>query len=186
MVDKPRLSIDIYNQYVNEDEVVQWPNDPNERALLARALLGRELMAKFDSRMRWAINFLENSQPQEPFPRKSSLGLEDDYFRQHLYPLETGQKKVVRDLIGKSMVGALFSMLVTLDQSSFGEYDLMLTPSQTVENSNTSLFTALPDELHDELNDWIISFSDFADEIVELVQHPKGWWQFQPKESFRS
>jgi hypothetical protein len=186
MVDKPRLSIDIYNQYVNDDELVQWPNDPNERALLARALLGKELIAEFDSQMRWAIDFLENSQRQEPVPRKNRISLEDDYLRENLHPLETRQKKMVRDLLRKSMVGMLFSMLVTLDQSSFGNYDLVLSPAQTIDHSSTSLFTALPDELHDELNDWIVSFSDFADEIVELVEHPKGWWQFQPKESYRS
>ncbi len=186
MIDKPRLSIDIYNQYVRDDHVVQWPDDPKERALLARALFGRQLIARFDSRMKWAIDFLENPEPQEPFPRNNRFSIEDDYFRKNLHALESHQKKVLQDLIRTTVVGMLFSALVAVDQSPFGKYDLLLTPSQKVENPHISLFTALPDELHDELNDWIISFSEFADEIVELVQHPKGWWQFQPKESFRS
>src|SRR4030095_16843446 len=186
MVDKPRLSIDIYNQYVQDDDAIQWPDDPKEQAFLARALFGRQLIAKFDYRMKWAIDFLENPQGQEAFLRQNRISLEDDYFRENLNTLESLQKKVVRDLIRSTIVGMLFSALVTVDQSSFGKYDLILTPSQTTDNSSISLLTALPDELHDELNDWIISFSDFADEIVELVQHPQGWWQFQPKGSFRS
>src|SRR5215510_9322856 len=123
MVDKPRLSIDIYKKYVQGDRV-QWPDDPKEQALLARALLGKELIAKFDSQMRRAIDFLENPQRQEPFRRKSKMSLEDDYLRENLNPLEIRQKQVVRDLIRKSMVGVLFSIMVTLDQSLFGKYDL--------------------------------------------------------------
>ena len=136
--------------------------------------------------MKRLINLLENPQPREPSLRQNRIKLEDDYFQENLHILESHQKRVVRDLIRTTVIGMLFAALVTLDQSPFGKYDLILTPSQTAENPGVSLFTALPDELHDELNDWIISFSDFANEIVELVQHPEGWWQFQPKESFKS
>ena len=185
MAPKTRLSIDIYNQYVQDDNLVQWPDDPKERALLARALFGRQLIAKFDLQMKRAIDLLIEN-PSEPFRRRNRVKLEEDYFRQNLPVLESRQKKAIRDLIRTTVVGMLFSTLVTLDHSPFGKYDLILTPSQPINNPGVSLFTALPDGLPDELYDWIISFSDFADEIVALVQHPKGWWQFQPKESYRS
>lgn len=186
MVEKPRLSIDIYNQYVEDDHVVQWPDDPTERVLLARALFGRQLIAKFDSWIKHALDFLENPARQESFQRNSKIDLENKYFRAGLQNLEPAQNKVIRDLICTTVQGMLFSALVTLDQSPFGKYELLLMPSQTKDSSGISLFTDLPDQLHDELNDWIVSFSGFSNEIVELVQHPKGWWQFQPKDFFRS
>jgi hypothetical protein len=186
MGNKPRLSIDIYNQYFKDDNLIEWPDDQKEQALLARALFGRQLIAKFDYWLRHAIDLLENPEPKKPFPRHNIVDLEDHYFRGNMQTLEPNQQKAVRDLIRTTVHGVLFSALIILDQSPFGKYDLRLTPSQTTENSGISLFMDLPDELHDELNDWIISFSDYSDEIVELVQHSQGWWQFQIKESFRS
>lgn len=184
MINKPRLSIDIYNQYVQYGRSVLWPDDPKERALLARALFGRELMYKFDYWIKHAIDLLVNPEPSTPFPRRNKVYLEEKNYRENLRTLNADQKQAVRNLIRKTANGILFGILVTLDQSCFGKFDLTLTPSQTIENSSISLFADLPEGLHDELNDWIISFSEFSDEIVELVQHPKGWWHFQRKEYF--
>lgn len=184
MVDKPRLAIDIYNEYVREDNSVYWPDDKEERALLARALFGRELMSDFDYSIKYYIDFLENVEPTKPFTRKNQLHHKDTYFRSNMQTLNPKQKQAIRDLVLEIMYGSFFSPLVTLDQGYFGKFDLQLEPFDEDENSGISLFSFLPDELHDELNDWIVSFSEFANEIVELVQHPKGFWHFQPVKTY--
>lgn len=184
MVDKPRLAIDIYNQYVRENRLILWPDDLKERALLARALFGRELISKLDSWIKYANDLIENPEPQTPFPRHNKAYFRDKYFRDNLQSLNADQKQAVRNLTRTVIHGTLFSALVTLDQGHFGKYNLLLMPSQDRETPDISLFRDLDEELHDELNDWIVSFSKFSDEILELVQHPKGWWHFQPKEFY--
>lgn len=189
MVEKSRLSIDIYNQYVSRDGSVLWPDDLEEQIYLARAILGRELIAVFDLWIEHANDLIENPEPKKPFLRPNKAYREDAYFRNNLGTLEPKQKKAVRDLIRTTVSGVLFSTLVTLDQGDYGKYDLLLKPFSekpfiSEKTDGISLFTNLPDELHDELNDWIISFSKFLDEILELIQHPKGWWQFQPIEFY--
>jgi hypothetical protein len=105
MTDKPRLSIDIYKQYVTNDKTVLWPDDPGEKALLARALFGQELIAEFDYWVRHSIDFLNNSKPQEPFHRHNQAYQEDVYFRGNLQTLDPKQKQVVRDLVRTTIRG---------------------------------------------------------------------------------
>ena len=72
----------------------------------------------------------------------------------------------------------MFSNLVALDQCHFGDFNFSLK----IKGSEKEI-SILPDplnDLHDELNDWLISFSKYGDEILELIETKVGW-QFQPK-----
>ena len=185
MADKPRLAIDIYNQYVRKDDSVEWPDDPHEQALIARARHGREIIANFDFWIKQAVDFLDRSDSQKPFPRKNVPYLIDKYYRERLKTLNTDQKRAVRNLLIMMASGILFSDLVALDQTPDGEYDLILKRSKGKYKHEISLFNDLPDELHDELNDWIVSFSEYSGEMIEFIQRSDGHWQFRPVEYYK-
>ncbi len=182
MVEKPLLASDIYAKYVGEDGDVTWPEDPAERMLLARALYGRELIGDFDYWLDHAIDLIENPEPARPFERENELSRKDRYFREHLSTLTDDQKRAVRNLVRSTVHGAIFSMLVNVDQSGNGDYKLTLSPRYT--DLTVLIAPDPPNDLHDELDDWILSFSKFADEILGLREGKWGW-EFYFKEFYK-
>lgn len=185
MGDRPTLAGDIYTRYVREDNEITWPQDGQERVRLARALYGKQLIGTFDYWFSHALDLIENAEPAKPFPRKNEAYKKDAYFRNRLSTLSAEQKQVVRHLIRTTAYGVLFGVLVDIDQSDYGEFTLALKPGAVAGNGQT--IQLAPDEendLHDELRDWILSFSRYADEITELVEI-KGGWQLQDKEFYK-
>ncbi len=184
MGDRPTLARDIYTNYVSDEGEIAWPVDSQECALLARVLYGKQLISTFDYWFSRAIDLIENSGPPTPFPRKNEAYKEDKYFRDKLSTLSVEQKQVVRNLVRTITHGVLFGVLADFDQSDYGEYELALKPGGVESNGQTVSVAPNKHDLHDELNDWILSFSKFADEITELIEI-KGGWQFQIKEFYK-
>jgi hypothetical protein len=173
---RPVLARDIYEKYVSDKGEIDWPEDSKERELLARALYGKELISTFDYWFSHAVDLIENPRPSKSFPRKNDAYKQDKYIRDGFSTLSLEQKQVVRDLVRRIVHGVLFGVLVDLDQSHYGEYELSLKPQRVEGNDQTIKITLdKPEELHDELNDWVLSFSKFADEIAELIEVKGGW-----------
>src|SRR5215813_3808286 len=97
----------------------------------------------------------------------------------------SSKKQVVRDLVRTIAHGVLFGALIDLDQSYYGEYELALQPRKVEGHDQTiKIAPDKPNDLHDELNDWVLSFSKFADEIAELIE-TKGGWEIRLKASYK-
>lgn len=179
MSGKPLLPKDIYEKYVSKDGHVTIPSDESEKKLLGRTLLGKELIGKFDYWLGLAIELIL----KEPKATKKPNLIEKNsiYFHQNFKDLSDIQKKAIENLVREISLGVLFSNLVTLDQFHFGKFHFSLK----IRDSETEVpildDSLLLDDLHDELNEWIISFSKYSDEILELVEKKTGW-QFQPKD----
>ncbi len=182
MGDKPLLASDIYEKYVSEYGDVYWPKDPRDRVALARVLYGRESICEFDAWFDHAIDLIEKVKQPRPPDRENNLDREDRYFRENLSTLTDEQKRVVRQLVRTTMLGGFFSMLVKLDRSSYGDYSLTLDPVET--GLTVSIVPDVSNALHKEFYDWILSFSAFADEIIELQETESGW-QFHLKEFYK-
>lgn len=177
MSGKPLLPKDIYEKYVSKDGHVTIPSDESEKKLLGRALLGTELMDNFDYWLGHAIELIL----KEPKMTKKPNLLEREaiYFHQNFKDLSDTQKKAIENLVRETSLGMLFSNLVTLDQCHFGKFNFTLK----IKNSETEV-PILDDslfDLHDELNEWVIGFSKYGDEVLELVEKKTGL-QFQPKD----
>ena len=69
--DMPTLARDIYAKYVSDQGEISWPENGQERALLARALYGKQLISTFDYWFGHAIDLIENPRPSKSFPRKN-------------------------------------------------------------------------------------------------------------------
>ena len=170
----PTLARDIYAEHINEKGEAVWPEKSEERSELARVLYGKQLIATFDYWFNHAIDLIENPQPKKSFHRKNEAYKRDRYFRDRLSTLSNEQKQTVRNLVREVAHGILFGMLVDIDQSNYGEIEIAMRLSE----DNNELVKIAPDqpiELHDELNNWVISFSKFAYEIAELVETKYGW-----------
>ena len=182
MKNLPTLARDIYAEHINEKGEVVWPERGEDRSELARVLYGKQLIETFDYWFSHAIDLIENPQPQKVFPRKNESYKEDKYFRDKLSTLSHEQKQAVRNLVRTIAHGILFGTLVDLDQGDYGEMETAMKLGEGNDQSvritpNKSV------ELHDELNDWALSFSKFADEIIELVEI-RGGWQLQLKKFY--
>lgn len=180
MSNKPILARDIYDKYVSVDGLITLPDDETERKLIARALLGKELASKFDYWLSYSFDLIYK-EPDEKRRSESAIFKKENYFHESLKLLTDDQKLVVQNLVREISTGLLFSSLVTFDQSDFGDYYLSM-----LERKSGVELNILPNplfDLHDELNDWIISFSKYGDEILELIEI-KGGWQFKAKEFY--
>ena len=106
--------------------------------------------------------------------RKSDAHKQDRYFREKLSTLSNEQSQAVRNLVREVAHGILFGALVDIDQSHYGEMELSIKLSEDGGQS-IKITPDKPVELHDELNDWVLSFSKFANEVAELVETKHGW-----------
>lgn len=185
MENRPPLARDIYERYVTATGDVTWPDDDQERTLLARALYGRQLVDTLDCWLSHVIDLVENPEPAEPFLRRNEAYEKDKYFRDRFTTLSAEQKLAVRNPVYTIAHGLLFSVLVDVDRGDYGTIVLGLIP-RNKENEVQAVQIAPGEcfDLHDELNDWILSFSRFADQLVELTEL-KGAWQLGPKRFYR-
>lgn len=68
-------------------------------------------------------------------------------------------------LLSATVTGLLFSILTDFDQFDFGELSIKLLTKS--ENPISIDITAPPEELHDDLNEWIYLFSKYKELLVE-------------------
>jgi hypothetical protein len=179
MSSRPLLARDIYEKYVSIDNQIKIPDDDNEKRLLARAILGKELIARFDYWLTYGIDLVFDELKISKFGQQSILEKRKAYFYNNFHLLTDTQKAAIRYLVRYISNGILFSNLVALDQPHFGNYNFMLKISGS--ETEISILSDPLNDLHDELNNWLISFSKYGDEIVELVETKSGW-QFKSKE----
>jgi len=171
---------EIYEKYVDRDSNVVWPEDQREKTLLARAIFGSWFIAKFDSRIDEAFDFIENPNLNSSYSPNSLMGKRDQYFRSGLKNLTQEQKNVVKQLALEMIHSALFGALVTFDQTRYGQYLLSLQTNN--RNGPEMTIPIAPFEymdLHDELNEWILGFSKHKDMLLEVIEI-KGGQQFSP------
>lgn len=171
---------EIYRKYVDADNNVTWPEDQREKMLLARAIFGKWLIGKFDSWIDEGFDFVENPEPNSAYSRNNLMKKRDQYFRSGLKSLAPEQKVVVKQLVLEMIEGTLFGALVTLDQTRYGQYLLSLRTEGG--NNPGETIPVAPDkymDLHDELSEWILGFSKYAGQLLEVIDI-KGGQQFSP------
>ena len=175
-------------RYVDDEGTVHWPESRQEQTQLARALFGRSLMQSFDYWLDNAIDYLDNPEPEQPFPRKNEAFREDQYFRSELTTLTDRQARAVRSLIQDAMHGVLFSMLVAMDQPQPGEAARIFIAKDEESEAAHNLVPLLhedEDDLHDCLAEWMLSFSSYAEEMVEHSRSAEEAWEIGPKLAHR-
>ena len=140
------------------------PEHPTAQITMARALFGSALTHTLDYWIANALDKIEKPQPAKPYVRDNDLSRRDRYFRDAFSKLDTDSKEAVQKLICDTLSGLLFSVLVDFDQFDFGELSISLLPK--TDNPTPIEFTLPTEELHDEFNDWITSFSRFKDKLT--------------------
>jgi hypothetical protein len=177
-------SRDLLQRHVGTDGSIAWPHDDHARAALSRALLGKDLVSSLDTCIGRAIDLIERREPDQQYRRPdSSMARRDRYFRDGLADLSEKERTIVRHLVEDAVHGILFSTLVALDQPVGGDYTLFLRLRDEaaahepirVAASGTTL------DLHDELNEWIWSFSELSEDLVERKQISPGCAEYGRK-----
>jgi hypothetical protein len=148
------------------------PEDEDEKIKLARALLGLSIISNLDYWLDHAKDYFDNDQPKEPFIRNNELSRQDKTFRETFSKLDNETKVVILKLINSTATGVLFSMLTSFDQFDFGELILSLKP-KAIDKTEIKISSDLED-LHDELSEWIYTFSKFKDNLVEKEENNLG------------
>lgn len=141
------------------------PTDSRERVTMARDLLGYSLVHKLDYWLDFAIDKINNASPAEPYTRENEYAKRDRSLREPFANFDKEAKEAVLRLLSKTMSGLLFGILTDFDQFDFGELSIMLTTKS--EDPVSIEITAPPEELHDELGEWIYEFSKYREQLVE-------------------
>ena len=182
MTSQPELARDLITKATARGEGLSWPTDPTDQARLARSFLGRQTVARLDNSIEWADDLLRRQNGDEPRPaRRNELVKRREYFQAELAELTDAQRRAIHHLIREAATMTLFGILVGIDQPDLGEIRVELAPDP--ESLEAHSIRMAPDpqlpDLHDELQDWILSFSKYRDEQVSLEQTRLGW-QFAP------
>ena len=186
MDSRPRLAIDIFNQYVTQDFGVNWPDDESERSLLARALLGKSLISRFDLAIDNQYALIDGHTTKFEPKANSDLGKIHDYKKKQFNSFSKSQTSFIKKVILDAQFQSFFDVLVRFDQPSDGSYDLVL--NLFTSNGESPIPIKLMgnhlDDLHNDLFDWLYSFSKYGNELVELVQN-KHSMSFHTKNIFK-
>ena len=167
------LMNEIINKYLNNDRgEIQIPADNEERHKLVRALIGFSFTKRLDYWLDFARDYVENSAPKEPFVRDNELSKKDRLLRDTLSKLDDHTKKVLIRLIDSTATGVLFSILTDMDQFGFGKIILSLRPKS--DDGTQIEISSETEDLHDELAEWIYSFSKFKAELVDVEEGKYG------------
>ncbi len=151
---------------------IEIPNDEEEKIKLARALVGLSIVNRLDYWLDYAKDYIDNDKPKKPFLRDNELSRKDKFFRDTFSKLDNETKEAVLKLIHSTVTGVVFSMLTNFDQFDFGELILSLKP-KSVDKTEIKISSDL-DDLHDELSEWIYTFSKFKDDLVAKEENNLG------------
>lgn len=141
------------------------PTTAEEKVALARALLGFSLISNLDIWLNDAFDLIDNPEPKEPFLRENEASRKDKALRTTLGGLENEAKEKIKQLVLDTGTGVLFSTLVSLDQFDFGEISIKLKPKTLTEDNQELEITKKWEDLHDDLPNWIESFSKFKEKL---------------------
>jgi hypothetical protein len=170
---------DIIKKYLKSDfGDIEIPDNDQEKFKLARALLGSSIVHRLDYWLDIAKDYVENKEPKEPFVRVNELSRKDKIFRETFSKLDNETKAVIIKLVNATTTGIVFSLLTNFDQFDFGDLTISLKPKST-DSTEIKISSDLED-LHDELSEWIYSFSKFKDELVEKEEN-KNWTSYRIK-----
>ena len=170
---------DILKKYLKSDiRDIEIPENDQEKLKLARALFGYSIVDQLDCWLAIARDYIENKEPKEPFVRVNELSRKDKLFRETFSKLDAETKAIIIKLVNSTMTGIVFSLLTKLDQFDFGELKISLKPKST--DCTEIKISSDSEDLHDELSEWIYSFSNFKDELVEKKEN-KNWTTYRLK-----
>jgi hypothetical protein len=91
------------------------PTDPVERFKMARSLLGYSLVTSLDYWLDFAVDKLENPQPETPYARENEYAKKDRSLREPFASFDKKSKEAVLKLLSASVTGLLFSILTDFD-----------------------------------------------------------------------
>jgi hypothetical protein len=148
------------------------PSNQDEKTKLARALLGYSIVKNLDYWLDIAKDYLQNDFSREAFLRDNELSRKDKMFRDTFSKLDTATKETILTLINSTATGIVFGLLTNFDQFDFGQLILSLKPKSS-ETTAIEISSDIED-LHDELAEWIYSFSKLKDELVVREEDEHG------------
>ena len=159
---------------------VKLPEDVNERKKYGRALMGLELISKFDSWIDHGLEHLDSEVPKIP-KRNIKMFNQEKKLRELLTSLNDDQKEAVQYLIKNLLHGMLFITLGYFDQPTLSD-----AVEITLKNKIGDDIVEIPInsdsciDLHDELLNWIYSFSRYKDDFF-VVSKENDSYCFSPK-----
>ena len=164
---------DILRKYLKSDfGDIDVPSDEDEKIKLARTLFGSSIVNTLDYWIDRAKDFIDNNNPKEPFIRDNEPSRKDKRFRDTFSKLDNETKKIIIELINSTATGIAFSLLTNFDQFDFGELILSLKPK--ADDKTEIRISSDLEDLHDELSEWIYTFSKFKDELVVKEEDKYG------------
>jgi hypothetical protein len=174
----PEFARYVYDRHVDDKGRPNWPESPGDRRHLARALLGFWLASELDAEIELARKLIEIPEPFEVVHQERGKDVEAEYFRAELSSLTESQRRAVLSLVQNTAYGILFRLLTTMDGVTGYEpiYSFLSTgpkwepPQDLVPLTDKGL-----EELHDCLGGWLLSFSKYADDLVEYRTARFGW-----------
>lgn len=172
---------EFWQAHLDEDNQIAWPEPQAERDALARTFFGLGFVEALDSWLERADDLLDNAIPDDESLNRGDTkrAVEDKKYRDCFAALTPDQKTVLRRLVRHSVHGAMFSVLVHIDQIPRGEFEICLIDKRPDSSEVRARVYPLNEnrtlDLHDEFYDWIWEFSRYAKELMTKVPSHGGF-----------
>ena|SRR5438477_4585496 len=159
----------LLDQYTSTHPI-NWPQDQKTREQLCRALLGAELVGDMDRILDRVNDWLEKPESPPTLRLGNELSQRDRRYRSSVVGLSEEHREAVRGIARYVVSAALFRAMVAIDQFPACRCRLVCTPrSEAAEVSREIQVAPNSMDLHDDLVEWILEFSRYADLLAYRV-----------------
>src|SRR5262245_31514800 len=152
----------VWGPHTNPNGEPKWPADQQACNELASRVLGACIVAGMDGWIESAIDVLSNPTASPERLRSRTEPELDDERRRVFGSLTTQQREQVEALLFRSIKGAVFSILVKLDQFPGGLADVVVTDPDH-DGRLASVMEGSILDLHYRLHEWVAEFSEYPE-----------------------
>jgi hypothetical protein len=133
---------------------------PDNDDAIVNLYFGSMVIKKINYWINWCNDFVDNSEPAQPYVRMNEAAKKDKDYRSSLSKLDDTAKEQLKKLIKETIEGIMFSFLLDLDQPSVGEWKLTLEK----EDGKKIGIVNKGDDLHENLYYWMNIFNKKIEE----------------------
>jgi len=154
---------EVLQAHMDEQGRIRWPADEEARVELAQTLLALEFVGSCDVLYKACRDLAQNPQPAQPYVRPdSAYARRDAYFRSVLATLNDEQREAVLRLLHEQIYGAVYSMLVNLDQLPDAEVRVILRQREGDPPFEVQAAPGWRDiGIHEQWGGWVREFAAF-------------------------
>jgi hypothetical protein len=160
---------------LDENGLVVWPTDHEERIHLARRLFGQALVQTMDYYLKEATHYASNPMPDRPYEFENYASCTDRAYRACFASMTSKQREITLHLVRRLLDGVVISSLSRLDQFGIAQVRISLVGHDRDGQPIDIPITSPEAERAGQFVECTEEFSEYASQLADDIRLPPGF-----------